>query len=487
MEPCKRFGLAWMLVLVWAVACSSATNGGAGGPEGGSGGSGGADAGGAGGAGAAGGSGGAGGTGGCGDATPSCVPACNDGETCAIEACRATCECSPSPDSCPRGWRCNDQRRCEPDYPLVENAPCGETGQTATDPDGAPLFCTDLLSNRGPRWLRVCHSPADCPLPHSICLGEMVGYRVAPYCMTNRCGASANGPRLSPPLPPNGEPFGPCSASKGYVGMGALEDGTCVPQTMADGTVGGVCTRTGTAPKAGPCRLDARRDDAAALCGADAVCIGYRVGQPRPCTTDDACTDLAVTIGMKTQRVDGYCGYDGTCWARGVCGDLCNAGTVGAANHPNAGCTDPVGTCTDLSGATDPYPVLEGYCEAPCTLFAAQACPDYPAGQPRTCEPSFVPDAPLAGTCLPRAAAPRALGEECSADPFATECPDGAACLATTTGQPSRCLAWCDCEAGFDGTTNTCRDAATNAACAPAGTACRRVTSSSPIGLCLAD
>jgi hypothetical protein len=191
----------------------------------------------------------------------------------------------------------------------------------------------------------------------------MLGYDAVPFCYFNLCGAYSVGPQLEPQLPGNGEPFGPCSATLGYLGPDAPLDGTCHPFGTDDANlVGGVCQKGGAAAKRTACRPDADKDEPSWLCVTDAFCLGIPADEPaQGCATDAACPAVPVTAGGTTALYAGYCAKDGTCQPLGFCADTCNAGTAGPAVEPNAGC-DPPGRCVPLGDPAGDA-VAVGYCE----------------------------------------------------------------------------------------------------------------------------
>jgi hypothetical protein len=113
-----------------------------------------------------------------------------------------------------------------------------------------------------------------------------------------------------------------------------------------------------------------------------------------------------------------------------------------------------------------------GFCISTCDMFVAGECAAVD-GQERYCHPGFAAGTPaqqLEGQCLDQATTTVAAGEPC--DPefdggvTANVCVDGAICLDLSddaTENPT-CVAFCDCEAGFDATTDECTGASTQCA-----------------------
>jgi cysteine-rich repeat protein len=400
----------------------------------------------------------------CGNGRVEVGEACDDGNTEPGDGCSPGCveeECSREPDNCPFYEFCTEEYRCRHVwFEMFDTCSQDLLGVSVDTPSGT-FTCIDAPLI-GLSWAQNCRTTSDCDDAFLYCGAAEAG--VDRFCLLNTCGWPEN---------ENGELFGGCNADAGTLAGGNPPNGTCEPWA-SHGL--GLCWAGGPVPPGGACKGEGSRSVQAYACEAGLSCLYYEATHPLPCGTDADCAETPVG----EWRMPGYCDDDGFCRPWGTCEDLCDAEDPGASAA--AGCTDPVGSCVSLELPSSPVDL--GYCVGRCQLFGAP-CPDFPAGEPRACFPTFAdPADPDAGQCLAQTDAPRPVGAPW--DPGgALDCVGGAYCLDDSgDGFPGgTCRAWCACPGGFDAE-GRCPAGGTDPAC-PGEEACMHAVSGSSLGFCL--
>lgn len=181
----------------------------------------------------------------------------------------------------------------------------------------------------------------------------------------------------------------------------------------------------------------------------------------------------------------------------GVCMRMCNAQppVLGFNSQPACAATE---SCVNLLRYTDPNSnAVLGVCMNKCNVFdpAKATCANV-GTTPASCVPTEASGELVVtntgdGICVPQRAQVAALGEVCNeTDSFrGAACGSGQICTALSAEKPATCTAVCDLECNpTDGGVAPARCATEPNARCGAGTACKRVTSTtgSRVGFCLA-
>ena len=273
-----------------------------------------------------------------------------------------------------------------------------------------------------------------------------------PICYINLCDEWSIFPQT------NGTLFNRCSSDMGLIadpqpGMPPQPlNGTCVPFSTPDGTVVPICVDGGTSTTT--CDGEATRAD----------------------PDEDRCAPGSL------------------CLTNGLCGAICNSGLAGEAGTQFGGCD---GECFDADPRVDETQVdfTLGLCIATCQMFDEDACPAE-NGQERFCYPAFTTDpannrdVELQGECFPQASDTVGPGSAC--DPIfdgiaPNPCVDGAVCIDVPDGIDDNgiCLAFCECETGFDNTTGRCNDDPAPSQCAANETCLIATLRTDRLGFCI--